>query len=56
VLFQSRPVYLISTISTSAVVSPKLEKFLESLSPQKAQQVRASADSFFWDDVPVFED
>jgi hypothetical protein len=33
---------------------PKLEAFLASLTPQQAQQIRASTDSIFWDDVPVF--
>lgn len=32
----------------------KLESFLASLSPQQAQQVRASTDSIFWDDIPEF--
>jgi hypothetical protein len=31
----------------------KLETFLGTLSPRQAQQVQASADSVFWDDVPV---
>jgi len=34
----------------------KMESFLQSLTPPQAQQVRASVDSLFWDDVPVFED
>jgi len=34
----------------------KLEKFLESLSPQQAKQIKASSDSLFWEEVPVFED
>lgn len=32
----------------------KLEAFLATLTPQQAQQVRASTDSVFWDDVPVY--
>ena len=32
----------------------KLEAFLAKLSPRQAQQVRASVDSVFWDDVPVY--
>ena len=34
----------------------KLETFLASLTPRQAQQIRASTDSIFWDDVPVFRD
>ena len=34
----------------------KLEAFLATLSPTQAQQLRASTDSIFWDDVPVFEE
>jgi len=34
----------------------KLEAFLASLTPRQAQQIRASTDSIFWDDVPVFRD
>jgi len=34
----------------------KLEAFLASLTPRQAQQIRASTDSIFWDDVPVFPD
>jgi hypothetical protein len=30
------------------------EAFLTKLSPRQAQQVRASTDSLFWDDVPVY--
>jgi hypothetical protein len=33
----------------------KLEKFLETLSPRQAQQIKASTDTLFWEDVPVFE-
>ena len=33
----------------------KMETLLQSLTPRHAQQVRASSDSLFWDDVPVFE-
>ena len=33
----------------------KLEKFFETLSPQQVQQVKASNDSLFWEDVPVVE-
>ncbi|MBW1994257.1 MAG: transposase [Deltaproteobacteria bacterium] len=33
----------------------KLEKFLKTLSPRKAQQVKASTDSLFWEDAPLFE-
>ena len=36
------------------LLSHKLEDFLESLTPQQAQQVRASTDSLFADDVPIF--
>jgi hypothetical protein len=32
----------------------KLEAFLATLSPRQAQQVRASTDSVFWDDVPIY--
>ena len=32
----------------------KLEAFMASLYPRQAQQVRASTDSVFWDDVPVW--
>ncbi len=32
----------------------KLEAFLASSSPRQAQEVRASTDSIFWDDVPVW--
>jgi len=32
----------------------KLEAFLASSSPRQAQQIRASTDSVFWDDVPVW--
>jgi hypothetical protein len=32
----------------------KLEAFLATLSPRQAQQVRASTDAVFWDDVPVY--
>ncbi len=31
----------------------KLETFMASLSPRQAQEIRASTDSVFWDDVPV---
>jgi hypothetical protein len=34
----------------------KMETLLQSLTPRKAQQVRASSDSLFWDDVPVIEE
>jgi len=34
----------------------KLESFIQSLTPRQAQQIRASSDSLFWDEVPVFED
>ena len=34
----------------------KLETLMASLSPRQAQQVRASADSVFWDDVPTDPD
>ena len=34
----------------------KLDAFLATLSPAQAQRFRASTDSIFWDDVPVFED
>ena len=33
----------------------KMESFLQSLTPRQAQQIRASSDTLFWDDVPVFE-
>jgi len=33
----------------------KLEGLLASLTPQQAQQIRASTDSIFWDNVPVWE-
>jgi hypothetical protein len=33
----------------------KMESFLQSLTPQQAQQVRASTNSLFWEDVPLFE-
>ncbi len=32
----------------------KLETFMASLSPRQAQETRASTDSVFWDDVPVW--
>ena len=32
----------------------KLETFIASLSPRQAQEIRASTDSVFWDDVPVW--
>ena len=32
----------------------KLGSFLATLSPRQRQQVRASTDSVFWDDVPVY--
>ena len=32
----------------------KLNSFLATLSPGQRQQVRASTDSVFWDDVPVY--
>ncbi len=32
----------------------KLEAFLASLTPKQAQQIRASTDSVFWDDVPLY--
>ncbi|MDA2924929.1 hypothetical protein MYX65_09800 [Acidobacteria bacterium AH-259-L09] len=34
----------------------KLEAFLASLSPRQAQEIRASTDSVFWDDVPTYPD
>jgi hypothetical protein len=34
----------------------KLEKFLETLSPRQAQQIKNSTNSLFWEDVPVFKD
>ena len=34
----------------------KLESFIQSLTPRKAQQIKASSGSLFWDDVPVLED
>ena len=34
----------------------KLEAFLASLTPQQARRIRASTDSVFWDDVPVWTD
>ena len=37
------------------LLTHKLESFLASLTPKQAQQVRASSDSFFFDDVPVFD-
>jgi hypothetical protein len=39
----------------STLLPHKLEDFLESLTPQQAQQVRASTDSLFADDVPIFD-
>lgn len=33
----------------------KLQAFLANLSPRQAQQLQASSDSLFWDEVPVFE-
>jgi hypothetical protein len=33
----------------------KLEKFLETLSPRQIQQIKASTDSLFWEEVPLFE-
>ena len=33
----------------------KLEGLLASLTPRQAQQIRASTDSIFWDDFPVWE-
>ena len=33
----------------------KLENFLETLSPRQAQQIKASTDTLFWEDVPIFE-
>jgi hypothetical protein len=32
----------------------KLDSFLATLSPRQRRQVRASSDSVFWDDVPVY--
>ncbi len=32
----------------------KLETFMASLSPRQAQEIRASTDLVFWDDVPVW--
>ena len=34
----------------------KLDAFLATLSPRQAQQIRASTDSVFWDDVPTYPD
>ena len=34
----------------------KLETFMASLSPRQAQEIRASTESVFWDDVPVWND
>ena len=34
----------------------KLETFMASLSPRQAQEIRASTDSVFWDDVPTYPD
>ena len=34
----------------------KLETLIASLSPRQAQQVRASTNSVFWDDVPTYSD
>ena len=34
----------------------KLQGLLASLTPQQAQQIRASTDSIFWDDVPTYPD
>jgi hypothetical protein len=34
----------------------KTEASLAPLTPRQAQQIRASTDSIFWDDVPVFRD
>ena len=34
----------------------KLEAFLASLTPKQAQLIRASTDSVFWDEVPVWTD
>ncbi len=34
----------------------KLETFMASLSPRQAQEIRASTDSVFWDDVPVWNE
>lgn len=34
----------------------KLEAFLATLSPRQAQQLQASSDSLFWDDVPVWRE
>ena len=34
----------------------KLETFMASLSPRQAQEIRASTDLVFWDDVPVWND
>lgn len=38
------------------LIPHKLEALLATLTPQQAQRVRASTDSLFWDDVPVFND
>jgi hypothetical protein len=43
-----------ASFSTPASFPHKLEAFLASLTPRQAQQIRASTDSIFWDDVPVF--
>jgi len=40
--------------SSPQLLPPKLEAFLATLPPKQAQQVRASTDSVFWDDVRVY--
>ena len=37
-----------------SLLPPKLEALPATLSPRPAQQVRASTDSVFWDDIPVY--
>jgi hypothetical protein len=40
--------------SPPSLLPHKLEAFPATLSPHRRQQVRASTDSVFWDDVPVY--
>jgi len=42
-----------TTFSPAKLFPHKLETFMASLSPRQAQEIRASTDSVFWDDVPL---
>ena len=44
------------TVLTRGKGTHKLDAFLATLSPRQAQQIRASTDSVFWDDVPTYPD